>query len=285
MKRQFSQEEWEIIYNSYVNDKKGLAYTAKLVGSSANTIKNLLKEHGISIRSQHEAAILSNKNRATKKDETYFQNQSHNMAWILGFIAADGTIRKNSNEIKIGLAIKDKEILEKIREELKIPAIVKEYTNTQGYDCCTLAWTCEQHKKDLALYHLIPAKTFQLKPPSDVLKREYWIDYIRGYFDGDGSVNLLKNSNGRGNGNLRWQVCSATKEILDWIVDFFYEEYGIKKVNILCDTTRQQPLYYFQYSSVATRQIYKILYTSDSLFLKRKKDHFDEIMTIVTPLN
>ena len=68
------------------------------------------------------------------------------MAWLLGFIASDGTIRKNENEIKIGLAIKDREILEKIKAELQLQTEIKEYTTNTGYDTCTLRWTCEEHK-------------------------------------------------------------------------------------------------------------------------------------------
>lgn len=207
------------------------------------------------------------------------------MAWLLGFIASDGTIRKDSNEIKIGLAIKDKEILEKIKAELKLQSNVKEYTTNNGYDCCTLCWTCQTHKEDLATFHIVPNKTFSLLPP-DKLDKKYWIDYIRGYFDGDGSINLIANSNGRGNGNLRWQVCAATPTMLQWIVDYFYDEYNIPKVSIQKQLrpNAKNPLYSIQYSSIATRKIYTILYTPNSLFLKRKKEHFEEILSKVKPI-
>lgn len=264
-----------------------MLYTSKLVNSSPETVKRFLKSKGIHIRSQGEAAVISNKNRAMKKDTNYFKRQCSNMAWLLGFLASDGTVRKNSNEIKIGLAIKDKEILEKIKEELQLQIEVKDYVTNTGYDACTLQWTCEEHKRDLADYHIIPAKTFVLKPPVEKLDRKYWIDYIRGYFDGDGSINLIANSNGRGNGNLRWQVCSATPELLEWIVDFFYEEYGIPKVNLQAQNRpgSQHTLYCIQYSSRATRQIYNVLYTPNSLYLKRKKEHFEEILAKVKPLD
>lgn len=260
-----------------------IAVSKKVLGvSNPNIVKNILKKYNIHIRTQQEAAILSNKNRATHKKEDYFSTQNSNMAWLLGFLAADGSIRKNENEIKIGLSIKDKEILEKIKKELELETSIKEYTNSQGYDCCTLQWTCEQHKKDLAKYNIVPEKTFVLKPPYE-LNKDLWIDYIRGYFDGDGSINLIPNSNGRGNGNLRWQVCSATKEILEFILQVFEEQYNIPKVNIY-ERQGLYTLYYIQYSSTATRKIYSILYTQNSLFLERKKKHFEDILQIVSPL-
>ena len=260
-----------------------IAVSKKVLGvSNPNIVKNVLKKYNIHIRTQQEAAILSNKKRATHKKEDYFSIQNSNMAWLLGFLAADGSIRKNENEIKIGLSIKDKEILEKIKKELELETPVKEYTNSQGYECCKLQWTCEQHKKDLAKYNIIPEKTFVLKPPYE-LDKSLWIDYIRGYFDGDGSINLIPNSNGRGNGNLRLQVCSATKQILEFILKVFEEQYNIPKVNIY-EKQGLHTLYYIQYSSTATRKIYSILYTPNSLFLERKKKHFENILQIVSPL-
>lgn len=277
------EQEKQIIY--YYQDKKmgQIAVSKKVLGiSNPNIVKNILKKYNIHIRTQQEAAILSNKNRASHKKEDYFSTQNSNMAWLLGFLAADGSIRKNENEIKIGLSIKDKEILEKIKRELELETSIKEYTNSQGYDCCKLQWTCEQHKKDLAKYNIVPEKTFVLKPPYE-LNQNFWIDYIRGYFDGDGSINLISNSNGRGNGNLRWQVCSATKEILEFILQVFEEQYNIPKVNIY-ERQGLHTLYYIQYSSTATRKIYSILYTPNSLFLERKKKHFEDILQIVSPL-
>ena len=277
------EQEKQIIY--YYQDKKmgQIAVSKKVLGvSNPNIVKNILKKYNIHIRTQQEAAILSNKNRASHKKEDYFSTQNSNMAWLLGFLAADGSIRKNENKIKIGLSIKDKEILEKIKKELELETSIKEYTNSQGYDCCTLQWTCEQHKKDLAKYNIVPEKTFVLKPPYE-LNKDLWIDYIRGYFDGDGSINLIPNSNGRWNGNLRWQVCSATKEILEFILQVFEEQYNIPKVNIY-ERQGLHTLYYIQYSSIATRKIYSILYTQNSLFLERKKKHFEDILQIVSPL-
>ena len=264
----------------------GQSYCSKQVlgQSSPYWVKKTLEKYHIPIRDHKTATTLQNKTRAKNKKEDFFSIESPNMAWLMGFIASDGTIRKNSNEIKITLALKDKEILEKIKEVLELETEVKEFQTSNGYDACTLVWTCEQHKKDLAKYNITPAKTFILTPPIE-LDKKYYIDYIRGYFDGDGSINLIKNSNGRGNGNIRWQVCSATKEIIEFIVNVLYEQYNIPKVTILSDNkNRQNTLYYCQYSSAASREIYKILYTEDSLYLKRKKDKFEEVLSLIKPL-
>lgn len=254
-------------------------------GLSDRAVKKILREAGVHIRTQRESVIL--KNEVSKKynnNSDYFSTESPNMAYIMGFIAADGTIRKNSNLIKITLSARDRELLEKIKEEIGIEVEIKDYTTNKGYACSTLAWTDKKHKEDLAKYSIVPAKTFTLQPPTK-LKREYWIDYIRGYFDGDGSVNNIKNSNGRGNGSIRWQLCSATKELVDWVVDFLYEEYGVPKVSVQTRIrNNEKPLYIVQYSSRASRIIYQALYSEHSLCLNRKKEIFDNLMTLIKPM-
>lgn len=268
----FTQEQEKLILKLYTEEQRGQLYCAKAVGSTnVKKVKEVLKKYNIPIRDFSHAAIVSNKNRALKKNEEYFSEQTHNMAWILGFLASDGTVSSSDNTIKICLSMKDKEILEKIKAEIEIENKIVEYTTQDGFDCVDLHWTCAKHKCILNEYGITPRKTFTLKPPTQ-LKSQYYIDYIRGYFDGDGSVNSIQGK------ALRWQICSATKEILEWIVEVLYKQYNIPKVNILCDNKRKSPYYYFQYSTNATKQIYNILYTPNSLYLARKKSHFDELI-------
>lgn len=281
MENYFTPEEEAIIIRLYVEEHRGQLYCAKSVGkSNVNKVKEVLRKNNIPIRNFAAAASLSNINRTLKKNESYFKKQNHNMAWILGFLAADGTVSSSDNTIKIGLAAKDKEILERIKAEMEIENKIVERTTKDGYDTVDLHWTCQEHKQDLAKYGITPRKTFTIKPPSG-LERQYYIDFIRGYFDGDGSVNLI-HSKGK-IASLRWQVGGATKEILQWIIDILYECYGIPKVNIHADSSpnRKHTFYYFQYSTSSTKKIREILYTPNSLYLKRKKDHFDKIIQMI----
>lgn len=90
----------------------------------------------------------SAKNYALKhkkdKNEQYFLTESENMAWILGFLASDGTVSSSRNQIKIGLQNQDKEILEKIRKEINIENKIIEYTSNFGTSVAELSWTCEK---------------------------------------------------------------------------------------------------------------------------------------------
>lgn len=268
-----TEEEKQTIIGLY-NKGWGLQACARAVGhNDIGLIRKVLDEVNIPRRNFSEAASISNKNRRKYKvNEHYFSQESRNMAYIMGFIAADGTISKRDNRIKIGLSIVDYVFLEKIRAELEAEKSIKTYTNSNGYECCTLEFVSEQMKKDLAFYNIVPAKTFVFKFPTH-LEKKYWIDFIRGYFDGDGSVSTA------GPKAIKWQVCSATIDILQHIVDFFYEEYGIPKVNIRQEKREKHILYNICYSTNSTKRIHEILYTKDSLYLDRKKEKFDKLIS------
>ena len=80
-----------------------------------------------------------------------------------------------------------------------------------------------------------------------------------------------------GNNAIRWQLCSAAPDVLEKVVNYFYDRYKIEKPSILTQP-RKAPIYYIQYSSVPTRQIYHALYyKEDLLYLPRKKEKFEQI--------
>ena len=268
----YTKEQEKIVLDCYVNQKRGIEYSRKQAKCSLNTFNMILKDNNIKKRSFSEAATESNQNRALHKNEEYFNTETHNMAWLLGFLASDGNVSKRDNCIKIALSTVDIEILEKIKKELDIENPIHTYTNRKGFDYCSLSWTCKKHKDKLAEYSIIPDKTFIIKPPYK-LNKKYFIDYIRGYFDGDGSINYISSNNA-----LRWQICAANKEILQWIINVLYDQYNIPKVKVLEQQKEKHVLYYFQYSTNSTKEIFNILYSTDknSLYLKRKKDKFME---------
>lgn len=261
------------VLDLYINQGKGQSAVMKATNITLTQLKNILTKNNYHLRNRHEAIIAANKGRNKMEKHDYFSKQSSNMAWLMGFIAADGSIEKNRNIIKISLSSIDKEILEKIRKEIGLQTEVKDYITNEGYAVSKIQWSSEQHKKDLASFGIIPQKTFLLKPPYN-LQRKFWIDYIRGFFDGDGSVYLKPNEYNR----LCWEIGSATKEILEFIVNFFYEEYGIPKVNIH-ETKRKEKFYLLIYSTNATKEIYKHFYkNSEVLALSRKKNKYTEII-------
>lgn len=270
-KKPITEEQIKIVLREYIDLGRGQNAVMQAANITKKDLKEILESYGYKLRNRHEAIIAANKSRNLLKKQDYFQHENENMAWILGFFAADGSIEKNRNVMKLSLSTIDKEILEKIRSEIQLESEVKDYQTSDGYFVSKIQWSSEQHKKDLAKYGIIPEKTFKLKPPY-ALNKKYWKDYIRGYWDGDGSITLLKNNYN----SLEWQLVSGAKEILDFIVNYFYDEYNIPKVNINILNKNGRNLYTILYSTNASKQIYNIFYQdSNALTLKRKKDKYD----------
>lgn len=196
-------------------------------------------------------------------NDNYFSKQNANMAYIIGFLSADGNVSKKGNRIQSQLSIKDKSHLEKIQKEIG-GCEVYEY-ESNGYKSC--GWYCysAQIKKDLAEYGVIPNKTGTLSIPKK-LDKKYWRDFIRGYFDGDGSI--YKDGTG-----FRTNITSANKEILEDIDSFFVEN-GIKHSNLMKDHNNVC----IKYRSQASIDIYNLLYYENCLCLDRKKNKFLELM-------
>ena len=119
------------------------------------------------------------------KNHNFFKKWSEEMAYILGFITADGCIAKNKTSYKLYFSIheKDKDLLEKIR---KILAPKNKYSYYKKEKMYHFSFTSTEMYNDLMKLGITPRKTFTVKPPQ--VPKEFIRDYLRGYIDGDGSI-------------------------------------------------------------------------------------------------
>lgn len=271
-KLQLPKETVDKIIDYYCNYQYGQQKTAKLCGVTITQVRKTLLENNIRIRNFSEAATISNQiRRKYSVNDNYFDEENPNMAYYLGFIAADGTVSKDGNQIKIGLSSVDKNFLERMREELSIEKEIFTYETANGFSVSELSFTSARIKQKLAEYNIVPRKTYSFSFPTK-LDRKYWIDFIRGYFDGDGSISTA------GPHAIRFQICAHKREVLETIVNFFYEEYNIPKVNIQIAQREKNNLYYFQYSTSSTKEIYNKLYYPNCICLPRKYEKYTALI-------
>ena len=101
----------EILEDLYTKQNLGAEAVSKQLGVCKTTILRRLRKFQIPL-----------KPRAGYKrffhNEEFFDNWSHEMAYITGFIAADGHIWKNRPILDIGIHPKDISILEFIRDNV-----------------------------------------------------------------------------------------------------------------------------------------------------------------------
>jgi len=131
-------------------------------------------------------------------NESFFQSWTSKMAYVLGFIYADGALidaRKSSRTQYLSIAINDKELLLKISRAMKTfkPLYIRKPCETTffGKKYMTSTAYCLRigNKKifdDLIKLGLTPRKSHRIKFPE--MPTNLVSHFIRGYFDGDGCL-------------------------------------------------------------------------------------------------
>lgn len=116
--------------------------------------------------------------------EDYFETWSHDMAYVLGFIVADGNIRRDGYYVKVEVAPKDVSVLQFMCDQ-----ITPDYTLKYTMRGSEVRWypSSKRLKQSLLEKGVVPSKSGKERVPPD-LPNEFLWDFIRGYFDGDGCV-------------------------------------------------------------------------------------------------
>jgi hypothetical protein len=192
----------------------------------------------------------------------FFKNWSSEMAYILGYIFADGSVRVRQGKSELSIKSKDNSILLKIKIAMESSNPIAERKNNNGILYQFLI-NRKEIVNDLIKYGVIPNKTFKMKFPC--IPGKYLSHFIRGYFDGDGHVRILGNS-------LEIIFTSANEQFLlsvqEKILDSDIEARIYPKEEgswfILSIINKDREKFFF------------MLYKDASIFLERKKKIFDE---------
>lgn len=130
-------------------------------------------------------------------NENAFNKFSKEMAYWLGFIAADGNISLDKylrpNRLTVGLSSKDESHLLKLRTFLQSThPIVKKKIKDGKYETTTLRIASRRLCQKLFNLGIVDKKSLILLWPK--IPKKYEADFTRGYFDGDGSLTIRKDT-------------------------------------------------------------------------------------------
>lgn len=193
-------------------------------------------------------------------------------AYWLGFLAADGCItthKSGNNYIKLSLAIKDKKHLEKFKSFLNVNNKISTYktgssqTSEKKYECCEIKIGSNSMAADLAVYGIVPRKSHIMKFPK--LPKELVRHYIRGMWDGDGSVLYAARKEYPKNFFPRVQLC-GNKEILTSIQEVFKKKLGVRPAKLSAISS----IFLFRKETRNAKKIIKYLYEDSNIYLDRK---------------
>ena len=137
----------------------------------------------------HKASRLNLKREMrTRKysvNHNFFKEFAPQMAYLLGWWFSDGSVSKNLKQISIHINNKDKEILNLISQTLNNNRPIKEYNNSSY-----LVIQSKVLANDLIKLGCIPNKSLKIEFPN--IPESLVSHFLRGFFDGDGSIYFNK---------------------------------------------------------------------------------------------
>ena len=258
------------------------------------TISNILKENGIRVGTAGSSAIILNENFFEKID-------TEQKAYYLGFIYADGNIRKDirGNYIfQMELQSADVYILEQIIEALQCKKKIKDFKNKEVHcipkpiNSISRTGGFKDERYCNRVSHTNSIRVISIKVYSDLLNNgleenktfslsfPHWMPkhllnhFIRGYFDGDGSAI---------GGVYPKFVFYGQPGFLASVHEILIKELQVNDVNIF----NKESVSMLTYGSKKdVKNIYHYFYDNANCYLIRKKDKISPyINTEVTRRN
>lgn len=262
----------EELADLYINQKKSLGDIAKLYSTSRTAIYKKLKKYNIIQRSKSEARIEAQKQGKLPQqffdiNEGFFSTWSSRMAYVLGLLITDGCISRSGT---VSLCINDKELLEKVKEVMGSTHKIE--PSRYQKNLYIFHFARENMVKDLKNFGVVPKKSLKVTFPQ--VPQEYLSEFIRGVFDGDGSIYFDKRSK---NCPIRTGFYSGSKDFIEKLEDNL-TELGMPKRKISQQKTKNGIYYGIRYGHENSLKLYGILYKNaqNRLFLERKYNRFLE---------
>ena len=209
-------------------------------------------------------------------DEAFFDRWSPEMAYVLGFWFADGYMRKERS-YRILFISNDRGVLEAMRSAMKSEHPIRKQ---KGDNAWNVSICSKRLYFALARRGGIRAKsrtiTFPDVPPP------YIADFIRGYFDGDGSVfyvDYISTKNHKPRTELRSNFTSGSRAFLEKLMAILYKKLGLtlKKIG----SYNQGRSLKLGYAMKDTRKLLAYLYYPNHSISLQRKARFAKVEGVV----
>jgi hypothetical protein len=269
LRTRLSREE---LCRLYLIEKKSLEDIGRLYGASRVAIWKYCNAEGLTKRTRSDARLEAQKQGKVPQsffdiNDNFFSNWSSEMAYVLGLIATDGCVSKSGT---VSLCINDRDLLEKVKDLMGSAHTIKYYGHQEGL--YSFHFSRQKLYADLNRLGIFPNKSLNIRFPD--VPDAFLIDFIRGVFDGDGSVFFEKNSPKL---PLRASFVSGSKDFIETL-EANLQASGMSKRTIYQQKTKNAVSYMIRYAHEDSIRLFNLLYDQDTvtkrLFLARKYDKF-----------
>lgn len=276
LSKKFTKE----IYDNYIDGKITSSDLPTILGVNRYTIELYMKKTGLKFRKDVLRKSIEN---------TFFDNiDNEKKAYMLGYYYADGNCNLKHGNVSITQTKSDSYIIELFQQlspHTKITETKECVNKKTGYiskPTLSISIGSKHMAETLESYGIGHNKTYESKTDFSFIPENLMIHFIRGYFDGDGTVCVtngkkkIANKNGEikeyNYSNYTWQIICHNKEPLAIIQAFLSKKYDIysniiqekRGGNYLLLVNRKKEFF----------KLRDVLYKDASYFLSRKKDKY-----------
>ena len=206
-------------------------------------------------------------------DKAFFKRWNVDMAYILGFLFADGNIvQTNRGAYYFSMYSMDRGLVATMRSCMK----ATQKLSKRSGSVYRLQVGSKEMVEDLARFGLIANKVRRMQFPT--VPQKYFPHFLRGYFDGDGNVwtgevHRVRTTTTK---TIIVAFTSASKLFLSYLHAILKEK-GIVGGSLF--RPKGKDCGRLSFSKNDSLKIYKLMYNNGAfgdLYLKRKKDVFDK---------
>lgn len=213
---------------------------------------------------------------AKQYNKDFFKVWSSDMAYILGFMYADGNIveTKRGNHY-IAIYTADRPLLHSMRKSMQSTHKIAKRSSTTG---CNYRIQIGSNTwfTDLGKLGLFPNKTKRIVLPK--IPRKFFGDFVRGYFDGDGNVWVGLVHKDRKTALQTIQVV-FTSGSFEYLKSLHVALKGMGVSGGSCYHSKVKNFGRLAFSIRDASKLFNIMYnTPHKLYLKRKKVVFEQFM-------
>ena len=189
----WTEENLSQIKDRYIEE--GGDVLAKDLGVAIDTVRHKAGELGLHTNVGHIRWGKERSETRASLDIHYFDEWTPNMAYILGFMFADGCIDSKLAGMTVRISAKDRSVLDFIKTETKSERKIyymDKYEDKRGsvyQPQVIIILSSTVLVKQLMKLGLKPRKTYNNDPFPDVPDK-VMPDFVRGYLDGDGTTSI-----------------------------------------------------------------------------------------------
>jgi len=282
--RKITTEDNKIIKKLYLEGK-----TIQYIHQ--NYFKDRLSEGGVNYVLR-KMGITRSSGKQSNIDHSYFSIiDTEEKAYWLGFIVADGSVRHiiekgESYVLRFELRIEDRYMVENLTKCLKSDNKVKEYYSERDmirnsnfkkpkYNAYNSFYS-KQIFEDLSKYGIVQNKTHLLNNLPTNIDNNLMKHFIRGYFDGDGTVYSYKEK-GSEKVKLRFGFY-GTHNYVKSIRDYLGKEADLS-MNVNPYDQKEAEVSFILYTTQNNiKDFYNYTYNDATIYLTRKRRKFDDYL-------